>query len=172
MNAIQEDRAAIDALPLYEWGRARVGLLATMSTDVVVIPRAEYVKLAERAIDDALKALPDNVRADLLHTAATADRFALGTWCHEMRGCGCLVGEYLIAAAEIDEPNTALKERAALAAGTSIEQRLQRNRGDEVGDTLQEIGQDMDELVRDHIYAQTRQRMLEATVFIRDEPAA
>ena len=130
MAAQTENRDAIDALPAYEWAELDVGLLKLMPTKVIVIPRSPYVQIVENLLEG--RHLPTTVRANLIKTARTADRFALGEWIQGTRGCGCLIGEYLVATHEIAEHNSALDARRDFSTDndeSSIEERDRRRDG-------------------------------------------
>jgi hypothetical protein len=171
-DVLLEDRAAIDALPLHQWELVDVGLLKPITTSCVVITRDEYVKLVEDALDEH-PCLPESVVSELLTTAHTADRFAIGDWVQSERGCGCLIGEYLVARAEIAEHNDALAGRRFMAANsetTSIEERLFDNHGVAIGAALMDLGYRMDHNVREYLsHNVAGPTPTHGTVFIRDE---
>lgn len=70
--------------------------------EVVTLPmtRAEFCKIVEQVITETMPAaVPPSpeVVEQVRETAKTIERFPFSEWVDEIRGCGCLVGETLIA---------------------------------------------------------------------------
>jgi hypothetical protein len=63
----------------------------------VVMPRSEFVDIVQEAIEVAESQHDVTLPDDLLETAKTMESFPLDAWIVKTRGCGCVVGEYLIA---------------------------------------------------------------------------
>lgn len=76
-----------------------------------------------------------DVADELLQTAADMPRFPLGTWMHAQRGCGCVVGEYLIAREIIGREELATGEASVSALLDDLPN----------GGALYQFGSDIDE---------------------------
>jgi hypothetical protein len=72
----------------------------------VLMPRARFVEIVEETLD-AGGSFYAPIRDDMLAVAGRMVRFPMNSWMTP-RGCGCVVGEYLVAQPELD--------RIALAA--------------------------------------------------------
>lgn len=81
----------------YTVERMVLGELAREEVTAVRMPRARFMEVVESVLED----YPD-LRDELLPVAQSMPRFPMGTWINATRGCGCVVGEYLIAASELD----------------------------------------------------------------------
>lgn len=100
------------------------GYLAAEEVGVVHMPRQEFLRLLERCIDlvepegyddveteDLARVeLHAKLRAELLPVARTMPRFPLGQWMDGHRGCGCVVGEYLVASGAVDRAVAAQRQ--------------------------------------------------------------
>lgn len=69
----------------------------------ITMPRADFVAAVSEELAKYDEELESVTREDLLNVAQSMPRFPLGTWISAGRGCGCVVGEYLIARREIEE---------------------------------------------------------------------
>jgi hypothetical protein len=116
----------------------------------VLMPRADFLALVEDEIDTGPYAgdARDGLRRELLPVAKSMPRFPLGTWLDEERGCGCVVGEYLVARQEIDDFNARVV--VADAVGDNGQLTTVRNllRENPLGDALFEFGNRIDGRMR------------------------
>lgn len=65
---------------------------------VVRMPRARFLEFVERAAEVTMFRVDGrDVRERLLSIARTIQRFPVNAWIHPLRGCGCVVGEFLVA---------------------------------------------------------------------------
>lgn len=88
-----------EVLAPYEVETITAGFLEEEEIRVVRMPRSRFVQL----VDELLVADYPQLRDEILPVAESMIRFPLGEWIHRSRGCGCLVGEYLVATSEIEE---------------------------------------------------------------------
>lgn len=90
---------------LYEPHIIEVGILKPEEVVAITMPRSVFLD----TVRDTIGELPDHARESLseklLPVASTMERFPLGTWIDSTRGCGCVVGEYLVAADIIERQN-------------------------------------------------------------------
>lgn len=87
----------------YQKETMTVGLLDEQEVTAVRMPRARFTTIFERTLEDRFDYDPEIVvalRKELLPVVETMPRFPLGSWVDTERGCGCVVGEYLIASGE------------------------------------------------------------------------
>jgi hypothetical protein len=141
-----------ETAPLYEPFETTTGLLEQMPVTAVVIPRADYLEAVMPLI---AKVEHDSDRERLEETARTQDRFAMDDWINRERGCGCLVGEFLVASDQVDALARDQAETARQAArgryGTGflsdVETRLQEDFGSARALTLVALGQEADTAV-------------------------
>lgn len=82
----------------------------------------------------------------LMPVATTMDHFPLSTWINERRGCGCLIGEYLVASRQLER--TTLAERIHGSTWTysqtrSVRMMLEEDEPEFV-QPLMEVGSDID----------------------------
>jgi hypothetical protein len=70
-----------------------------------LMPRAMFMEVVEDLLDEYKdrRRLEPKVIEELRETARSMPRFPLNTWISRSRGCGCVIGEYLIAQKEIGE---------------------------------------------------------------------
>lgn len=110
-----------------------VGHLTKGAVSAVYMPREPFLKMVRQLVtehcSDAI------THRKLLTTARRMPRFPMGTWMHQGRGCGCLVGEYLVAA-------------DVMARGADNIVDVLRGRDD-----LRKIGNDIDWMLGEHIAA-------------------
>jgi hypothetical protein len=163
----------------YEPATMRVGLLQPRRTMVAVMPRADYVAIAEEVIEECQESIgiEDHIAAGLMETARTADRFAMAAWISPDRGCGCLVGEFLIALNEVEDYSDAVNDElearrgaAEVYGGQSIEtvhSRIEGRYGTDTAASLIRVGKRMDERMRDRLKEYDID-LDTGTVFIRD----
>jgi len=83
----------------YKITEREVGMLAKQKVSSVDMPRKRFLEIVEEELQNELYA---PIREEMLSTARTMQRFPLSTWVNEDRGCGCVVGEYLIARSEME----------------------------------------------------------------------
>lgn len=100
------------------------GYIAALPVKATMVPRAFFLAVIERLLDDyrdqaltgnwKITRWDDEIQRDVTHfimpsdvdwlagevlpVAWSMDRFPMSTWMHDTRGCGCIVGEYLVAA--------------------------------------------------------------------------
>jgi hypothetical protein len=125
----------------YSTATVRMGILEQELVDVAYMPREDFLEL----VDDQLcvVGLTDEQRADLRKTAETMPRFPMDDWINSTRGCGCVVGEYLVA--------QDILSREDVAAGEmSVDQVLIDREGWD--GPLNRFGVAIDEAVRDRLY--------------------
>jgi hypothetical protein len=88
----------------YEQTYVRVGLLGTrFEVPAVRMPRERFLAIVKRTLQNEFDDTPElyaALREELLPVARQMPRFPLQTWVSDTRGCGCVVGEYLIAHGE------------------------------------------------------------------------
>jgi hypothetical protein len=92
---------------VYETKLRTVGILKPQEVVSVDMPRARFMEIVEATLAD-FAPLTD----ELLPVAATMPRFPMSEWQHTERGCGCVVGEYLIATSELSRAELANNEIA------------------------------------------------------------
>lgn len=87
-------------MPEYEIEMLTVGVLQQQTIPSVRMSRERFMEIVERELEDIDDLLPET-KAELRETAQTMPRFPIGSWQDPERGCGCVVGEYLIASSEL-----------------------------------------------------------------------
>lgn len=77
-----------------------MGILSEETVNAAVITRDEFMEVVENTLAEGefSQAVADKV----LPVAQTMTTFPMQNWIHPTRGCGCVVGEYLIAADYIE----------------------------------------------------------------------
>src|ERR1044072_3861744 len=92
----------------YETGKQMMGYVNPEIVATVTMPRADFLAAFDEVVAEgyetwdqsagkyALKPFSDEIVADLRHVAESMPHFPLHSWL-TTRGCGCVVGEYLIA---------------------------------------------------------------------------
>lgn len=122
----------------YAIERARIGILAQQEVDVVRMPRARFLAL----VDDLLRSGYGSLRTKLWPVAQAMATFPLGDWINEDRGCGCVVGEYLIATSELGRAELAARAtRGTLRIDSLLAE-------DSQGGALAEFGEEIDSRIR------------------------
>jgi hypothetical protein len=166
-----------------------IGILNVVETPVAYMPRRDYLALVDEAIRYAARATHADaaaLRDRLLPTARTMDRFALDDWISMDRGCGCLVGEYLVAADVLDRGDflreTATADEAYRRGDYDVDRPevrtyLARIVDDvDVVDALEMVGEEIDALIEDRLLDEgaryTSGRLVEAVVFLDDDDSA
>lgn len=61
----------------------------------IYMPRDTWGGIVEELLDDGLRY--EVIREEMIETASKMPRYPLGTWMDDDRGCGCVVGEFLVA---------------------------------------------------------------------------
>lgn len=89
----------------YKIEEIEVGILETQMIRSVKMSRARFVEIVERT----LEAYSQEVHDELMPVAKTMPRFPFSAWINPERGCGCVVGEYLVATSEINRYNLAIQ---------------------------------------------------------------
>jgi hypothetical protein len=92
--------------------REVLGYLKQEEVRAVHVPREWFVGVVNKTIDRRPEYEP--IRDLMVETAKRVERFPFFTWVDPVRGCGCLVGEYLIA------HDILSREEAALQAKVSV----------------------------------------------------
>lgn len=116
-----------------------LGELAQEEVTAVRMLRARFMEVVEGELED----YPD-LRDELLPVAQSMPRFPMATWIDERRGCGCVVGEYLIATSELDRAG--VTRRLEVSGISALLDELENGRrlidfGERVDDALRnEIG--------------------------------
>lgn len=133
----------------YEIEEIEVGILKTEHVASVKMPRERFIKLVSELIDEG--SYSDSVRNKLMPVAESMPRFPLTAWITEERGCGCVVGEYLVATSEIDRANLSrLIHQGTSNQITTVEKLLSQ---DPDGTELARFGGDIDEKVKQEIFS-------------------
>lgn len=85
----------------YEVSRETIGILKPQEVNVVHMSRERFLEI----VNDTLAHDPvyQPIAAQMRVTATEMDRFPLGRWLDPTRGCGCVVGEFLVAQHIIDD---------------------------------------------------------------------
>lgn len=122
----------------------------------IIVSREEFLE----HVDAELESVGNpELTAAIRPVAETMPRFPMGTWINEHRGCGCIVGEYLIAKKQIDRakfiedlilntPVMASEEGAIHETWPRINTMIL---DDPLGTELMAFGNDIDERLR-HAY--------------------
>lgn len=118
--------------------RTMVGHLQQEEIDIVRMPRARFLAIVGGLLDEDYPELRDK----LWPVAETMPSYPLGEWINEIRGCGCVVGEYLVATSELG--------RAGVVGASSVEDLISE---DPQGDLLLEFGEEVDGRLRDEVRA-------------------
>jgi hypothetical protein len=98
----------------------------------------------------------DYLDTELRHIAQKMDRFPLGEWMDTNRGCGCVVGEYLVRNGKINRGDWEIEDalgcitygryldRFGVKIDSALSDRVRMGIGD---DTYQELRFDLDDVV-------------------------
>lgn len=91
---------------LYTFAVVKTGTIVKSEVMGYTVTRSEFRMAVESALVTLSKRFTDplvkRVREIVEPTAETIDRFPLGEWISPTRGCGCIVGEALVAADAIN----------------------------------------------------------------------
>lgn len=129
-----------------------VGYLEKTRIKMVSMPRADFVAAVEECIEDWTRFGDGEsaalLRRELLPVAATMERFPFGQWIATSRGCGCLVGEYLIAQPEMDR---AMMRDNVGNAPENIRAELNKRLGKEDSDVMFSFGNEIDRFLKHYL---------------------
>lgn len=128
--------------------KVMLGMIGTQeSVTVAEMPRSTFIELVRGAVarmDDGEHG--DDILTEVMPVAETMESFPLSTWINPARGCGCVIGEYLIASdlmrdrlKIVDEFNNGL---------FSIRRELNKRLGDELADAMYMFGAAIDTEVK------------------------
>lgn len=84
----------------YEEAEITMGKVNEATVWVTFMPRADFLECVEQTfVYDAENGTyyPESFKNKMRTTAQFMDVFAMNDWINEWRGCGCVVGEYLVA---------------------------------------------------------------------------
>jgi hypothetical protein len=99
-------KPATEMPPLHEFKTVTVGTVKPEIVSGYTITRAQFKEAVEETFDTMAETdheeQADAVRAIIESTVGAVDRFPLGTWMDVDRGCGCIVGEALVATDAIE----------------------------------------------------------------------
>lgn len=143
--------------------RATIGHLRQEEVDVVRMPRARFLEIV-----DGLLADPEfsGLREELRPIAETMPSFPLSDWIDKDRGCGCVVGEYLVARSELDRAQ--LAQLAGQRASFKIDALLAEN---PQGMELEDFGYAIDDGIKDEIDPEGWRNPMPDAVLIVDDPS-
>jgi hypothetical protein len=91
----------------YRQAKVTVGHLEEQTISAVFMPRADFLDVVQATLDSDDDYLP--IADKILETAWSVQRFPMGAWIHSTRGCGCLIGEMLVAHDVFEEYNRRIK---------------------------------------------------------------
>jgi hypothetical protein len=88
---------------MYRQATVKVGHLQKEFIEAVYMSREDFLGVVQDTLDSQkdYSLIADKV----LKTAQAIERFPFGAWLHTTRGCGCLIGEMLVADEVIDVRN-------------------------------------------------------------------
>jgi hypothetical protein len=93
----------------YTIATQRFGIVNQQDVTVVFMPRSRFLELVDECADTIEDDYGVNLLPKLRPVAERMVTFPLNTWVDDQRGCGCVVGEYLVAheivTREVIEPN-------------------------------------------------------------------
>lgn len=120
-----------------------LGFVEQQDVFAIEMPRADFLSLVEQTLDSSH--LYDSIRDDMIATANTVARFPLNEWIDAQRGCGCgcLVGEYIVA-------NDIITRERRVNEHVNVLDELQRAEPSRF-DSLFAFGAKIDTVVRDHL---------------------
>lgn len=125
-----------------------VGILETQMIRSVNMSRERFLEIVEQTLDNG--EYSDAVSEELIPVAQTMPRFPFSAWINPERGCGCIVGEYLVATSEIDRYNLAIEFDVPMSDQFNTVSRLLSQ--NPLADQLQSFGGDIDEAIKNEIY--------------------
>lgn len=151
----------------YRQATVTVGHLEKQEIGVVFMPRGDFLDVVQDTLDSNDDYFP--IVGKVLETAWVVQRFPFGQWIHEARGCGCLVGEMLVADEVIDEYNRRVKAGVSvipqevntdarrnliehrIESTADIESLLRERYPEEQVKVLRRFGEAIDEAMRNHL---------------------
>jgi hypothetical protein len=97
-------------MPELREGRATIGKVAPAEVDVVFMPRERFMQVVRDTFDDVQSSngetpseeAMNQLEAVVIPVAEEMEVFPFGAWVNGQRGCGCIVGEALVARGIID----------------------------------------------------------------------
>lgn len=152
----------------YSFEEQEIGWLTPQKVLVAYMPREDFIELVDEAIQHVSDRIP--VYTNRLHelvdpVAKSMERFAVSAWFSPTRGCGCLVGEALIAGMKVEfldqeefDPSLSARQKMSERWGDSAPHswkpvnrilREEYNEGD--AELLFDLGNDIDERVKKHL---------------------
>lgn len=132
----------------YKIEEIEVGILETQKVRSVEMSRERFVEIVEQTLDDG--EYSDDVRDELMPVATTMPRFPFSAWINPKRGCGCVIGEYLVATSEIDRYNLAIEFDIPMHRQiNTVDSLLRKN---PLGEELQRFGGDIDDAMKKEIF--------------------
>jgi hypothetical protein len=145
-----------------------VGFLTQEEVKSTNMPRARFLELVEEGIQQLADAdWPaediEALRSEITPVVQTMPRFPLGTWMHSVRGCGCVVGEYIVATSELERAEINKELQVGL---TSVSALLRENPNAGI---LEAYGYLIDELIADEVGASDWTRRRVSNVEIIDD---
>lgn len=137
--------------------KATIGHLKQVEVSVVRMPRERFLEI----VDGLLNESDPGLREELRPVAESMSSYPLGEWINEERGCGCVVGEYLVASSEMG--------RAGLVDGPSIQCLLSEKISR--GDALLVFGEEIDRRMKAEVRTQDEDgwSLYPTAVLIEDE---
>lgn len=141
-----------------------LGHLKQADVMAITMPRSIFLRLVGEALDQYRdnpahwgSDLPAQLEAIVMPTARTMERFPLGTWISQERGCGCIVGEALVAAQQLEElqaPISGTEARQIMVDRyevVSVSTLLEEAFGVDMRDILYSFGIEIDSVVTRHM---------------------
>lgn len=146
---------------MYREAIVDVGHLEKQRIKAVFMPRRDFLDIVQATLDDARYADYSPIADKVLKTAQTMERFLFGAWLHKTRGCGCLVGEMLVADEVIDVRNRTaahtliddklVRLKLIPSDAPSVTSLLKERYPDKLGETLIDFGEAIDEALQNHL---------------------
>jgi hypothetical protein len=151
----------------YRQATVTVGHLEKQEIEVVFMPRADFLDVVQETLDSDDDYLP--IADKILETAWSVQRFPMGAWIHSTRGCGCLIGEMLVAHDVFEEYNRRVKAglsvipeevntdarrnltESPVESRADIESLLRERYPEDHVKVLRRFGEVIDEAMRDHL---------------------
>lgn len=126
----------------------RIGRLGKASVYAVLMDRRVFLDTIDKTLTKYDPKLQPAMRDEIWPVAETMTHFPFGTWMDAHRGCGCIVGEYLVAGGIID------RDQFATNPGyTSVHALLNNRHGRDLGGALEDFGNDIDQKLKNLINA-------------------
>lgn len=131
----------------YEITTETMGILQPQEVVVVHMPRMRFLEL----VNEMLQPEYEDIAPQMRLTALEMERFPLAAWFNPTRGCGCLVGEFLVAQHIIDDRGAWLAENAGASSYDLNINVLRLVRQQPNGDQLAAFGSAIDRKLRGEI---------------------